>query len=72
MGGIPSKVLRHLKDEEIDWKNAGDHDYQTVIARGFDGLVAVDPIKGITEVKWPRIKYSGLPPLYKTLELKFN
>ena len=53
------RFLRHLKDEEIDWKNAGDHDYQTVIARGFDGLVAVDPIKGITEVKWPRIKYRG-------------
>ena len=61
-----------LKDEEIDWKNAGDQDYQTTIARGFYGLVAVDPIEDITEVKWPEIKYSGIPPLYKTREQKVN
>ena len=65
-GGIPAKILRDLKDEEIDWKKAGDQDYQNIIARSFDSLMAADPIEDISEVQGPRIKYSGVPPLYKT------
>ena len=71
-GGIPAKVLRDLKDEEIDWKKVGDQDYQTIMARSFNGLLAVDPIEDISEVKGSRLKYSGASPLYKTRKRKFN
>ena len=50
-----------MKDGEIDWKKVGDKHYQTIIARGFDGLVAVDSIEDIVEVKVPRIKYLSAP-----------
>ena len=48
-----------MKDEEIDCKNVGDQDYQSIIARSCDGLVTVNPKGDLTEVKRPRIKYSG-------------
>ena len=65
-GGIPAKILRDLTDEEIDWKKGGDQEYQNIIARSFNSLMAGDPIEDISEVHGPRIQYSGVPPLYKT------
>ena len=61
IGGITVKVLGALKDEEIDWKKVGDQHYQNIIARSFDGLVAVDSIEDIFEVKVPRIKDLSAP-----------
>ncbi len=64
-GGIPAKILRELKDEEIAWKQAGDQDYQQIIRRSHENLTRVEPETDLSAVSGPRIKYDGVPPLFK-------
>jgi phenylacetic acid degradation protein len=63
--GIPAKILRDLTDEEIEWKRLGDEDYQGIIRRSRASLKKVRPLTSIDSDE-PRIKASGIPPLYRT------
>jgi phenylacetic acid degradation protein len=63
-GGIPAKILRDLKDEEIVWKKQGDRDYQDIIRRSHASLQRVEPLTA-PETDGPRIVSDGVVPLYK-------
>ena len=64
--GIPAKILRDLRDEEIEWKRAGDEDYQNIMRRSHASLERVRPLTRIDNMDEPRIKAGGIPPLYQT------
>jgi phenylacetic acid degradation protein len=67
VAGIPSKILREVTDEELEWKRRGDQDYQDIIRRSHDSLEAVEPqtsMDGVPE-QGTRLKVDGVPPLYK-------
>ena len=63
--GIPAKILRDLKDEEIRWKRDGDEDYQNIIRRSHASLARVQPLARLDDMDTPRIRAPGIPPLYQ-------
>jgi phenylacetic acid degradation protein len=65
VGGVPAKILRSVTDEEIQWKKAGDSDYQKIIKRSFDSLTEVEPGTDCSVIRGPRLKYDGVRPLFE-------
>jgi phenylacetic acid degradation protein len=45
VGGIPAKVLRALRDEEIAWKDAGTKVYQHLARRYLAAFRAAEPLR---------------------------
>jgi phenylacetic acid degradation protein len=66
--GVPARILRDLKEEEITWKRGGDEDYQSLIRRCQTTLKRVAPLTSVDETGGPRLKIEGVPALYKTRE----
>lgn len=66
--GVPARILRELKEEEITWKRGGDEDYQSLIRRCRSTLERVDPLPEFDGPDGPRINIDGVPALYKTRE----
>lgn len=66
--GVPARILRELKEEEITWKRGGDEDYQSLIRRCHASLLRVSPLTEIDDLETPRIAIEGVPALYKTRE----
>ena len=64
--GVPAKILRDVRDEEVEWKRLGDQDYQNIVRRSHASLERVEPLTHIDNIDEPRIKLAGIPPLYKT------
>lgn len=64
VAGIPGKVVRELKQEEIDWKSAATREYQELARRCLKGLVPATPLSAI-EPGRKRLDLSDLPPLYR-------
>jgi len=64
--GVPAKILRQLTDEEINWKRAGDDDYQGLIERCRASMTRVQPLTKIEGPDKPRIAVEGISALYKT------
>jgi phenylacetic acid degradation protein len=64
-GGIPARILRELKDDEIKWKREADDDYRGIVRRSFASL---DLVEALTEpeIDGPRITAGGVAPLYIT------
>ena len=44
VAGVPAKVIRLLKDEEIDWKRIGTETYQDLTRRCLATLTEVQPL----------------------------
>jgi phenylacetic acid degradation protein len=44
VGGVPARVLRSLRDEEIAWKLEGTRTYQELTRRSLASLRAVEPL----------------------------
>ena len=66
--GVPARLLRELKDEEITWKRGGDEDYQDLIRRCQKTLRRTEPLGKLDKKEGPRIVIDGVPALYKTRE----
>jgi len=66
VAGIPARIMRELKDEEIQWKRDGDQDYQEIIRRCHASLEAVEALTDVAAINGPRIDIPGIGPLYKT------
>lgn len=66
--GVPARILRELKEEEITWKRGGDEDYQSLIRRCHASLRRVKPLTEVDDPETPRIAIDGVPALYKTRE----
>lgn len=64
VAGIPAKVVRELRDDEISWKTAGTRDYQRLAQRSAAGMVECVPLAEM-EAERPRIDVSSLPPKYR-------
>ena len=64
VAGIPGKVVRDLKPEEIDWKSAATREYQELARRCRKGLVPATPLTAV-EPGRRRLELSDLPPLYR-------
>jgi phenylacetic acid degradation protein len=62
VGGVPAKLLRPLRDEEIAWKAQGTAEYQALAKRCLSGLVATEPLTE-AETNRPRIYKGGYTPL---------
>jgi len=64
--GVPARILRELKEEEITWKRGGDEDYQSLIRRCQATMQRVEPLVKLDNMGEARIKIDGVPALYKT------
>lgn len=64
--GVPARILRELKEEEITWKRGGDEDYQSLIRRCQETMKRVQPLVKLEDMDKPRIEIEGVPALYKT------
>lgn len=64
VAGIPGKVVRELKQDEIDWKSAATREYQELARRCLQGLVPARPLTAV-EPNRKRLDLSDLPPLYQ-------
>lgn len=62
--GMPAKIVRDLKDDEIAWKSAGTREYQQLARRCLATLVPATPLAA-PEPNRKRLDLSDLPPLYQ-------
>ncbi|MCC7048930.1 MAG: phenylacetic acid degradation protein PaaY [Alphaproteobacteria bacterium] len=62
--GMPAKIVRALKDDEIAWKSAGTREYQQLARRCLATLVPATPLSA-PEAGRKRLDLSDLPPLYQ-------
>ena len=60
MAGVPAKVIRALKDEEVAWKRTGTETYQDLTRRCLATLQEVEPLAqaeaGRPSVQAPHVK----------------
>jgi len=64
VAGIPGKVIRQLRAEEIAWKAEGTATYQELAVRSLQTLRAVEPLSQV-EPNRKRVPVEPMDPLYK-------
>jgi phenylacetic acid degradation protein len=62
VAGVPAKVIRLLKDEEVAWKRSGTETYQDLTRRCLATLTEVQPLAQ-AEVDRPAVKAPQVKPL---------
>jgi phenylacetic acid degradation protein len=66
VAGIPARVVRELRAEEIAWKSAGTREYQELARRCLASLTPCEPLR-VAEPDRPRPpSLSDLKPLFET------
>jgi len=65
VGGVPAKVLRVLRDDEMAWKLEGTRTYQDLTKRCLASMRQVEPLAGI-EPDRPRVQASEVRSLIAT------
>ena len=65
VAGLPAKVLRPLKDEEVAWKLEGTKTYQDLTERCLRSMREVTPLSAI-EADRPRLQAPDVKPLIAT------
>ena len=66
--GVPARIVRELKPEELAWKATGTREYQELAARCHTSLKECQPLSAV-EPNRPRLGASAAVPLH-TLERK--
>ncbi len=66
--GVPARVVRELRAEELEWKMIGTREYQELTVRCLAGLAECQPLSA-AEPGRPRLGASAAVPLH-TLERK--
>ena len=64
VGGIPARVIRPLKDEEIAWKTEGTKIYQDLARRYLATARAVEPLREV-EPDRPELPAIGYQPKHE-------
>lgn len=59
--GSPAKILRQLKESEVDWKKRGTEEYRQLAVRSLEGLRPATPLEH-ADFDRPRVKSSGFKP----------
>ncbi|WP_448208030.1 phenylacetic acid degradation protein PaaY [Azospirillum sp. sgz302134] len=62
--GLPAKVVRELREDEIAWKADGTLEYQRLTRRSLATMVECDPLEA-EEPNRPRVESGDVQPLYK-------
>lgn len=62
VAGLPAKVMRPLKDQEVAWKLEGTKTYQDLTERCLRSMVEVQPLAKL-EPNRPRLKAPNVQPL---------
>ncbi len=62
VAGVPAKVIRLLKDEEVAWKRAGTETYQDLTRRCLASLKEVQPLAQV-EANRPAVQAPQVKPL---------
>lgn len=65
VAGVPARVIRPLKDEELAWKLEGTRTYQELTRRSLASMRLVEPLAKI-EANRPRVQASDVQPLIAT------
>lgn len=66
--GVPARVVRELRAEELEWKAIGTREYQELTVRCLAGLAECQPLSAV-EPDRPRLGASAAVPLH-TIERK--
>lgn len=72
VAGIPAKVIRELKDSEIQWKEKGTLEYQKIAARCLGDLEPCEPLRELEDAR-PALrvdKEGAMEPLHITKNKK--
>ncbi|MBP2295698.1 phenylacetic acid degradation protein PaaY [Azospirillum rugosum] len=62
--GLPAKVVRELREDEIAWKHEGTLEYQRLTRRSLATMVECDPLTE-EEPDRPRVDSGDVQPLHK-------
>ncbi len=65
VAGVPAKVIRLLKDEEVAWKRTGTETYQDLTRRCLATLTEVQPLAQV-ETNRPTVQAPQVKPLIAT------
>ncbi len=63
--GSPAKVLRPLRDDEVQWKRQGTAEYQLLTRRCLAGLEPCEPLTEVEENR-PRFAASEVKPKFQS------
>ncbi|SMH54638.1 transferase hexapeptide repeat family protein [Azospirillum agricola] len=64
VAGLPAKVVRALRDDEIAWKAEGTQEYQRLAIRSLATMTACAPLEAV-EPDRPRVDAGSSQPLYQ-------
>ena len=64
VAGIPARVIRELRDDEIEWKRQGTATYQRLAIRSLNTMRAVEPQSAV-EPNRRRMEAGEVEPLYE-------
>jgi len=59
--GTPARIIRNVRDDEVQWKRQGTREYQQLAVRSRSSLTLVEPLKE-QEPDRPRIDVSDFEP----------
>ena len=64
VAGVPARVIRELRDQEIEWKSKGTRVYQELVVRSMKTMKIAAPLAAV-EPGRKRIQVAEVDPLYK-------
>ena len=64
VAGVPARVIRELRDQEIEWKSKGTRVYQELVVRSLKTMKIAVPLTA-AEPGRKRIQVADMDPLYK-------
>lgn len=67
VAGSPARIIREMTEQEINWKQSGTRDYQTLTKRSLNSMIEVPPLTEV-EANRPRQNVADSVPLYKLKE----
>ncbi|HET6467314.1 MAG TPA: phenylacetic acid degradation protein PaaY [Geminicoccaceae bacterium] len=66
VAGIPARVVRELKPEEIAWKSQGTAEYQALARLSRETLVPCEPLAAAEPDRPRNASLTGIKPLFET------
>jgi phenylacetic acid degradation protein len=64
VAGVPARLIRELRDQEIEWKSKGTRVYQELVVRSMKTMKIAVPLAAV-EPGRKRIRVGEMDPLYK-------
>lgn len=64
VAGVPARLIRELRDQEIEWKSKGTRVYQELVVRSMKTMKIAVPLAAVESGR-KRIRVAEMDPLYK-------